>query len=75
MIKVGTPQYLIFKYSDRKRVVNKFEEWTKYHNAKNCPESFIAWMFQMDYLNLDKIKEDLKLEDEIEALLKENKDD
>ena len=75
MIKVGPPQYVIFKFSDRKRVVNKFEEWAKYHHAKNCPESFIAWLFMEDYLKLDKIMEDLKADDEIETLLEENKDD
>lgn len=68
MIKVGVPEIIIFKYSDRKRVVNKFEQWVKYHPVSNCPETFIAWLFKMGYLRLDKIMEDLKLDDEIEPL-------
>lgn len=68
MIRVGPPQFIIFKFSDRKRVLNKFEEWAKYHHVSNCPESFISWLFMEDYLNLDKIIEDLKSDDEIEPL-------
>lgn len=72
MIIVGPPQIVIFKFSDRRRVVEKYKEWVKYHPVSNCPESFISWLFMMDYLKLDKIKEDLKDDDEIEAMLKEN---
>jgi hypothetical protein len=66
MIKVGKPQILYFKYSDRKRLVAMFEEWTRFHNVLICPESFASWLWIKGYLNIDEIMDDFKMMDEVE---------
>lgn len=68
MIEVGKPQVLIFKYSDRKKIVNQFDEWAEQNGVLNCADSFIAWLWKQGYLNVDRITADLKLEEEIENL-------
>lgn len=65
MIIIGPPQVVVFNFSDRRRVVEKYKEWVKYQPMSDCPETFMAWLFIKDYLDLDKIKEDLKDDDEI----------
>lgn len=71
MIEVGKPQVLIFKYSDRKKIVEQFDIWAKQHDVLNCAESFLAWLWKHDYLNLDRINADLKLEEELEKFIQE----
>ena len=55
MIEVGKPQVLIFKYSDRKKIVEQFDIWAKQHDVLNCADSFLAWLWQHGYLNIDRI--------------------
>lgn len=55
--------FLIFKFSDRKKTVKQFDEWAKQQGVLNCGESFLAWLWQKGYLNVDRITAELKLED------------
>lgn len=71
MIEIGKPQTLIFKYSDRKKIVSKFDDWAKQHGVLNCAESFLAWLWIHGYLNVDRITAELKLEEELEKFIKE----
>lgn len=71
MIEVGKPQVLIFKYSDRKKIVENFDIWAKQHGVLNCADSFIAWLWKQNYLDLDRITADLKREEELEKFIKE----
>ena len=66
MIKVGKPQILFFKYTDRKKLVAMFEEWARFHNVMICPESFASWLWAKGYLNIDQIMDDFKIMDEVE---------
>lgn len=64
MSKVEKPQFLFLKFTDRRKLAKMFEEWCRINNVWNCPESFVAWMFIQDYLNIDKIMDDFKIMDE-----------
>ena len=66
MIKVGKPQILFFKYTDRKKLVAMFEEWAYFHHVLICPESFASWLWGQGYLNIEKIMDDFKIMDEVE---------
>ena len=66
MIKVGKPQILFFKYSDRKKLVEMFEDWARFHNVLICPESFASWLWIKDYLKIEEIIDDFKIMEEVE---------
>ncbi len=71
MIEVGKQQVLIFKYSDRKKITERFDDWATQHDVLNCADSFLAWLWQQGYLNVDRIRTHLKLEEELEKFIKE----
>ena len=66
MNEVGKPQVLIFKYSDRKKIVEQFDIWARTYDVLNCVDSFLAWLWRQGYLNIDKITTALKLDEELE---------
>ena len=53
--------YLFF--SDRKKVIKEYIKWTKKNHTKNNAFVFLCYLQAKDYLNVEKIAEDLKKDD------------
>lgn len=52
-------QTMIF-FSQRHKLGKLFEKWAKENKALNCPLNTITWLYSLDLLNEEKVKEYLK---------------
>ena len=50
----------ILTFSERERIEKQFLAWCEEHNAQKRPTALIAYMLTNDWLNVAKVKEDLR---------------